>query len=167
MPVAPLEASSCCLDALYACICAVAWHLGPVFFSASTLGSPVSRQLAFELQEMVNGYNSWLNVPIRLSMGLRDQAREGLGDIHHFVDRPVVINSEAKLDRLDRHVISRDLVDWCLVRRRTCEHCCGTHGTFAKGMRGLWIKLDSTKDFQFRNVQDMVDYVVRSSAGRG
>ena len=116
---------------------------------------------------MVNGYNSWLDVPIQLSMALRDQARQGLGDIHHFVDRPVIIDSKAKLDHLDRHLMSRDLVDWCLVRRRTCEHCGGTHGTFAKGMRGLWMRLDSTKKFQFRNIQDTVDFVVCSSAGRG
>jgi len=145
----------------------MAWHLGPTFFSASTLGLPVSRQLAFELQQIVNDYPSWLKVPIRASMALRDQARCGLGDVHHFVDHPVAINGEAKLDRLDRHLMSRELVDWCLVRRKTCDHCEGTRGTFTKGMRGLWIKLDTAKDFQFGSVQDAVDFVVRSSAYRG
>ena len=73
-------------------------------------------------------------------------------------------DNDTKLDKIDEDVMSPNLIDWCLVRRRICASCARCEqpdGTFARGMRGLWADLHSNDYSRFGSVQNFVDSVVR------
>jgi hypothetical protein len=143
---------------------ALAWRLRDDFFSASDLGRPVSRLVSYQLRSIVNQGGSWSKVPIGSTIDLREKARMGLEDAR-FNGRQTEFDGTTRLDIIDRDVMSRNLIDWCLVRRTICATCGKvTDATFAKGMRGLWGKFHSADDYShFGSAQDFVDSVVRQT----
>jgi hypothetical protein len=67
------------------------------------------------------------------------------------------------LDRLDKFLVPRDLIDWSVVQRDVCDSCDSNqtaNSTFSKGMRGIWLNIDTKNSYRFGSVQNVVDYVV-------
>jgi len=149
------------LDALLTCDVALACRLGQSFFDAARLGKPITRQIGVELIDILGNGECWSKIPLHLLTRLRDNGRNYLLD-PRFAYSPIEVNGDSALDVLDKYLVPRELIDWCVLRRGRCDSC-GHHEencTFAKDMCGLWLKINPKTSCAFRSVQNIVDYVV-------
>ena len=145
------------LDALMTCNVAFACRLGQSFFDAARLGKPISRQIGVELADILGNGECWSKIPLTR---LRDNRRNYLLD-PRFAYSPIEVNGDSALDALDRYLVPRELIDWCVTRRRVCDSCGYQENcTFAQDMCGLRLKINPETSCAFRSVQDIVDYVV-------
>lgn len=161
VPCWPWCRNSCALDALLTCSLALACQLRKYFFHAAGLGNHIIRQIGVELREIMGDSRHWSKISFHLLTCLRDNVRNYLLD-PCFVYPPVDVNSKSALDILDKYLIPRDLIDWFVVRRRVCDACGHDepNGTFAKDMRGLWLKINPGTSRAFGSIQNIVDNVV-------
>jgi len=155
---------SCLLDALVACICAMAFHPSRLYYSRAVLGSPVSRQIAFDMESLAQQYKSWLEVPAPLLTEQRDAWRNLLQDYPRFVDAPIDL-AKTGLDVLDKVVLTQDPFEYAIVGRSVCKDCGSNETTFVKAMGGLYLSIQpDSNQYAFKTVQNIVNFVVRRPA---
>ena len=152
---------SCLLDALVLCICAMAFHPSRLYCSSAVLGTPASRQIAFEMGSLAQQYKSWLEVPAPSLTERRDAWRNLLLDCPRFVDKAVDL-PRTGLDVLDKVVLTQDPFEYAIVGRSVCKDCGSNETTFVKAMGGLYLSIQPDADqYAFRTVQNIVNFVVR------
>jgi hypothetical protein len=151
---------SCCLDALLVTLFKLSVDLLDAFDTSASTGPPVARQLVYDMRDL--RATDWAAQDPAKMTRFRDKIRDHLIDRTFVSCDPFMVDGGTALDKLDTHLMPRDVFDWTMARQKSCPVCSTYGDPSVTSNRGLDVKipnLDEKVPF-FASVQEIVVHSV-------
>jgi hypothetical protein len=164
LPCFPWVSNSCSLDAVLVSLLKMAIELGDEFFTKTSIGTPLLRQISYNLKKLLGG-GTWQGLGVSMLTEFRDTIRNLLLD-RQFISDPITISADSSVDILldTAGLMPGYLIDIIRGSRQKCADCnkAQQHGSdsFYDYRRGINFLISNSPLQKLRNLQDFVDDAV-------
>lgn len=167
IPCWPWVHDSCSLDAVLVSLSKMAIALGYEFFIKASLGTPLLRQIVYNLKTLLRD-GTLEGLDVLMLAEFRDNARNLLLD-PQFITPPISISAHSSTDILldIAGLMPGYLIDLIRGLRQTCADCGMQQpgsGSFYDHRRGINFDISNSPLEKLLNMQDFVDDAVRISS---